>query len=416
MRRILIIILIVALIGGSVLIFRGINKKNSGEAPEVSQRTFRSIFGIGKNNSTSQEDTSAGDVTADIPELPRDSKFKVVSPSAVAGYTVFDVKKKITIPPLAPGFKPTVEEVTEHVVRYVGRANGYVYEIKDGGVPTQISNIFIPNVYEASFATPNDALIRFLRDDERTIATYHIPVPGENPDGTRTQAPGTYLQDHIKNFVVSPDGKTIAQVVPENGLASISTVDLLGKNKKELLKSSFHSWIISWPGQQVYLQTKASFVAAGFLYRIDIVNKRLLRVLGDIRGLTTRISPTGRYILYSESAREGFQSKLLDTKIGTTRLLSASILPEKCTWPKDETLFCAGNEYIAPGTYPDDWYAGITLFDDKLYRIIPSVGVIDTIDTGEEWSYDATNLFIDEVRRLLYFTDKRTGILWQFEY
>jgi hypothetical protein len=138
-------------------------------------------------------------------------------------------------------------------------------------------------------------------------------------------------------------------------------------------------------------------------------------VVGDVNGLTASVSPSGTLVFYSESNASGFTAKILNTKTGVTKNTGLSILPEKCVWLKNEDLVCAGNgTTVEPGTYPDVWYAGLKSFSDQIFHIYTAVNTFDVIYKNDEKSFDMISLQIDEERNLLFFTDKKTGLLWQF--
>lgn len=416
MRRFTLILLVLASVWG-ILWFFVIKPKQATEDSAPVAGVFQNLFSRNDSIDVSNNGEEDGSVFSNSPTLGNSSSFTRITSTPVAGYTVFKRTKTITVPAVIPGKKPTTETITEHFVRYVSRTNGYVYEIKDGGTTTQISNIYIPNVYEASFNTDGRvAFLRFLRPNGRTIATYTVPVPEANPDNSRTQQNGVYLQEGISSLAISPDGKSVVQLGHDLNNSILSSLDLKSGTKKELLRSPLHGWLVSWPNQSIYLQTKATAFAPGFLYRVDTTNKRLVRILGDINGLTTSVSPKGSFILYSESTSDGLSSKIFNTKTSVVRSIAPAILPEKCVWLESESLLCAGNSFIPASSYPDSWYAGLINFSDKLYRIYTNINTYDTIDQGQEWSYDATNLQVDELNRLLYFIDKSTGLLWQFAY
>lgn len=419
MRRILIISVILLLLGGAAWVFVMAPRTNDSDQ-SGNTGGFRSFFSLGeKSTDPSTEDTRPDDGMVGMSEevLPVGSPFSRVGFGPVAGYAYFSIEKNITTPSIDSKQNATSRRITEHYLRYVSRTNGYIYEIKDGGTPVQISNVYIPNVYEATFADNNKTVIlRFLRADGRTIATHSVPIPDQNADGTRTQIPGTYFSDDISSLAVSPDGKSIVHAVSNGTETVIASTTAKNLSRRELLRTPFNSWILLWPAKDIYLQTKASASAEGFLYRLDSTNKRLIRILGNINGLTVSMSPSGSYILYSESDSDSFSTTLLNLKSGMERRLSERVLPEKCVWLKNDDLICAGNDSVESGAYPDAWYAGTIGFDDKLYRIFSSIGAVDILDQGEPGSYDAVQLSIDESSRRLYFIDKRTGFLWQFDY
>ncbi len=421
MRRFLIILFVLLLIGVGVWYF--FFRKTADGTPVASGNVFQTFFSKNNTPVTPEGTTVAGapgtEPTVVTPVLPVASRFSTVADFPVAGYVVFDRTKTITIPPPAetPNAKPTTQTLVEHYIRFVSRRNGYVYEIKDGGQVTQISNIYIPNVYEATFTADGTvALVRFLRDDNRTIATYAIPVPEANLDGSRSQLEGTYFADGIDSLALSPDQKTVLSVLKTGNGSQFITSTLINATRKELFSHAFESWLPQWEGKTVYLQTKASASAPGYLYRLDSAAKRLTKILGDIAGLTASVSPKETYALYSASTNTGFTSSILTLKTGAVRNLSISVLPEKCGWISNENLVCAGATYLESASYPDAWYLGTTRLHDALYRIYTSTGGYDTLDEGSEWSYDATHLSVDEGQSRLYFIDKTTGLLWRYQY
>jgi len=202
MRRILLIFLVLGLVVGGYFIYIKYKGVDSGITERLgiffpTGETVIPSDGTSQGKNTSEEGTSTS---------PDSSQFNQITSRPVAGYTVFSRIIETTTPPTDPKQKPTTQRVVEHVIRYVSRSNGFVYEIVNGGTPLQITNIYIPNVYEAYFADNNKtAIIRFLREDQKTIATYSIPVPDPNPDYPRTQKEGTFLPDDIKNLSKNPN-------------------------------------------------------------------------------------------------------------------------------------------------------------------------------------------------------------------
>jgi hypothetical protein len=414
MRKKVIIILLIGL-----AILTGVYFYTKPKTQIVGDTTngFKSFFtGDPINPTNTETGTLSVDKNEVTPTLAKASLFKQLSPGPVAGYSAYTNSFVLTTPGATPKSAPNRQTITNQIIRYISRTSGYVYEIKDSGIPTQISNVYIPNIYEALFAdSGKTALLRFLRDDQKTIATYSVPVPEENIDGSRTQKNGVYLPDNISTISISADTKSITRMTKEGVTSVLSSTTTTNTARKELLRNPFQEWLISSNNQNIYLQTKASGTTTGFLYSLDQTKKRLSRVLGNIQGLTTSVSPLGTYILYSESTASGFNTKILTTKSGVTRSIGVSILPEKCTWTKDENLICAGGGDIARATYPDDWYNGTQTFADKIFRIYTTSNTFDVLHTPKDnESYDMTNLQINESLVVLYFIDKQTGLLWQF--
>lgn len=414
MRRILTILIILSLVGGGLWYFKYRSIEKTGEQPTG---VFKSFFPIGGENSSNTDSNNQVPSTTPPDTTPsQTSSFKQLTSRPVAGFSVFSKKETISIPATDPKDKSTLQTVINNYIRYVARQSGFVYEIKNNEDAVQVSNIFIPAIYEAFFVDNSQSVIlRFLKEDTQTIGSYTVPIPNENPDGTRTQKEGIFLSDNIKSLAVSPDTQSIATLTTEQGQGTVTTSSSVGKNKKELIRSPINEWLLSWPQKSsVYVQTKSAGTVEGYLYNIDQGSRRFKRVLGNVFGLTSSISPSGNFVLYSESSNKSFNTKILNTKTGEVKSMGLSILPEKCAWLKNDDLICAGNTAVEAGVYPDAWYAGLVSFSDQLYRIYTANNIFDVIYKNDEKSFDMTNLQFDEDRNILFFIDKKTGLLWQF--
>jgi len=413
MRRILLFIFLLLLVGTGVWYF--FIRTNTASDTNPITSVFESFF---PGTGTSGDTTLDGIIPdgTNNPETNNTNRFTQISTRPIAGYSVFALTNTLTIPNPDPTLKPIITTIVDHYVRYVARNNGYVYEIKNDSPSTQVSNILIPNIYEAVFSNNNTvALLRFLKPDNQTIATYSVPIPALNTDGTRTQTNGTYLTDNIDSLAMSPDSLFVGRLTKDSTGALISTTTTTNTTKRDLLRTPFTEWLLMWPIQNaVYVQTKAAATVAGYLYRVDSVAGRLRRVVGDVAGLTTSISPNAEYVLYSESVQNSFVTRLFNTKAGTTSNISLKILPEKCVWYTNNDLLCAGSNDITEGVYPDSWYAGLTHFEDQLYRIDTKSNTYSVVFDGTDRSFDMTQLKLDEGQNLLYFIDKTTGLLWKF--
>lgn len=419
MRKILIIFLGVLILAAGGWYWYAKSHQTAPGVPSITD--FAAFFPVGETTDPTLLDGRLAEDTPDnTGSTISNSPFTQLSPSAVAGFVSFIKPITTTIPadPTNPKAKPTTETTNVHFLRYVSRSNGYVYEIEEKQTPLQISNVYIPNIYETFFGDNfNTAILRFLRPDQRTIATYSVPIPPPNPDGTRTQKEGTYFPDNILQSVPSPDNTQVAYLTTGATGATISISSFTNTKRTTLIQTPFQEWLLSWPTlTSLYVQTKPSAQVPGFLYRIDTTEKKLRRVLGNINGLTTLVSPSGTYILYSQHTNNGFITRLFNTKTNTTKTLNLALLPEKCTWLLNEQLLCAGNTIVPQAEYPDAWYQGTVSFSDQLYRISADTLVYDTLYDNSGRSFDMTNLQADESLRILYFIDKPTGLLWQFSY
>lgn len=416
MRKTLIIILTLLILLSTAWYFYAKNHQVAPGVPSITD--FGAFFPIGQEVNPNPDEALNNQSSKS--QNQSNSPFKRLSAGPVAGFSSFVQKLTTTIPadPAVPKSKPTKQTTTKHLIRYVSRGNGYVYEVEGDNLPLQVTNVYIPNIYEAMFGNDsNTALLRFLRADNQTIATFTVPVPILNPDGTRTQKQGVYFPDNIKTLAISPSGNQVARIVSNNDNSFLRITNLIDTKNIDLLKTTFSDWLLSWPtDNSLYLQTKASTNISGFLYKVNTKEKKLRRILGDINGLTTSVSPDGNYIIYSQTSSDGFITRILNTKNNSIMTLNLSLLPEKCAWLSNNDLICAGNSTIPKGQYPDDWYKGLINFSDKIYRIYTTSATYDTLYDGSVYDFDATNLSVDEDLKTLYFIDKTSGYLWQMKY
>ncbi len=408
MKKFFFIIFILALIGGGYWWFFVRPNTPIETVPDI----FKPFFPVGGGTVPPEGIGNEGGGTTTNNQTQRSLLTQMTS-VPIAGFTLYNKPK--TIERVGQNGKIVKETINDEILRYVHRKTGYVFERKNRGDAKQVSNIFLANIYEAYFGNNGTSVIlRFLQEDGQTIGSYVVPIPEENSDGTRDQKQGFFLANNIKSIIQSPSTKEFARLSTERINGVITTSDFNGKNVREILSFPFKEWLLQWPTQNtLYVQTKPAGTVPGYLYVVNTTEKRLRRVLGSINGLTTSVSPTGTYILYSQSTNQGFRSFIYNTKTTKTITLDPYILPEKCVWLKNEDVICAGSEGVVPSVYPDAWYAGLIQFNDSFYRIGISSGYIETLFEPITESFDVINLSLDPREENVYFIDKTTGILWK---
>lgn len=307
-------------------------------------------------------------------------------------------------------------------VRYVDRATGTVHQtFLDKIADKRVTENEIPRIYEVLFANAGStAILRYLKGDNRTIETFSGIVPKVAEDGDAVlQMRGSFLPENISAITASPDGTKIFYLSP-SGTSVVGTIASTdGSGKTQPFSSAFTEWGAQWAtGRSILLTTKPSALVPGYAYILDTTTREFSKVLGNIQGLTTLMSPDGKKILYSKTSRNGGSFVLalydIDTKRSTD--LGIDTLPEKCTWAKDSnTVYCAVPNAIGRGAYPDVWYQGVISFSDSLWRIDTKTSLFKTLanprETGSQ-EIDGINLVLDPKETKLFVTNKRDGALW----
>ncbi|KKU21359.1 MAG: hypothetical protein UX31_C0018G0014 [Candidatus Nomurabacteria bacterium GW2011_GWA1_46_11] len=354
----------------------------------------------------------------------------------VAGYGVFKKEryKEVPIPPPAlpltkgeeqgGGQKPAPPQ-TEFVtaLRYVDRVTGNIYQtFADKIEERKFSGTVIPKVYEALFGNSgNSVIMRYLKTDNRTIETFVGTLPQEILGGDSTgenELRGTFLTANITDMSISPDGKSIFYLF-NSGETTVGTIlDIASGKKTQAFDSAFNEWLSSWPGSKtVTLTTKPSYVALGYLYKLDLTAQNLVRVLDSVYGLTALLSPDGKMVLYADNSL-ALNIYHTDTKISES--LGVRSLPEKCVWGKgSDIVYCSAPKIVLGTNYPDAWYKGEISFDDQVWKIDPVLGtasiLLDPGTVNEGVDVDGTKLTLDSEEKYLFLINKKDSFLWEMD-
>ncbi len=448
-RNFILLILILLLAVAGVF---GFLYLRSGTTPVdvVSDGTnFLSQFNPFSSNRTNESNNS-GDYVVDIngdgvisTEEKALVKLKKVSSVPVAGFTVFSKERlkyvPTPVPPQAtepiqtegdvvapktvkkPAVKP-VAPLTEfaQALRYVEKSTGNIYQtFADKIEERRFSETIIPKIYDAYFGNNGQSVVmRHLKSDDITIETFSGTMPKEKvgEDLVDPNVKGYFLVDNIKDISVSPDNSKIFYL-SSFGESIIGTIMGFTDGKKtQVFDSAFTEWNSFWPNNNIItLTTKPSQEVAGHMYMIDVAKKTFTRILGNINGLTTLMSPNGKLVLVGNKDLSLYVYNT-DTKVYVT--LGVKTLPEKCVWNKNsDFIYCAVPAYIDESLYPDDWYRGEISFSDQIWKINTIDGstnmLIDPllIPGGED--VDGVKLALDANEDYLFFINKKDSFLWE---
>lgn len=436
---ILLVIVLVLVIAGlfGFLYFR------SGTTPVdvVSEGTnFLAQFNpFGSNSPDGDGEPTGPDINGDG-ELSEEEmavvKLRKVSSMPVAGFTVFMKERLKEVPIIepvitpegeAPPKKTTAKPVapeTEFVpaLRYVERATGNIYQtFVDKTEERRFSETIIPKIYDAYFGNQGQSVVmRRLKEDNVTIETFAGFLPKEKlgEDIESNEIKGSFLAEGIKDIVLSPDALKIFYLV-NIGDSAIGTIRNLSDGKQtQIFASAFGEWNSFWAtNKTITLTTKPSGSVLGHMYITDVDKRNFTKVLGDINGLTTLMSPNGKLVLVGNN---NLSLYVYDVSTKIYRDLGVRTPPEKCTWNKDsEFVYCAVPVFIDAGLYPDDWYRGEISFSDQLWKIDLVSGSTNIIadpilaPNGEE--IDGIKLMLDTNEKYLFFVNKKDSFLWQLE-
>lgn len=404
---------------------------------------FISQFNPFGQTKTPNTENKPGTITETNPtQTPETVKTKLMKISSVpiAGYTSFMKERLKEVP--APTTIPTTEEKTpvnnkapspkndtefSLALRYVEKSGGNIYQtFVDKIMERKFGGVVIPIVYDAYFGNKgNEVIMRYLKSDNQTIETFSGNLPKEYIGGDsveNNEIKGDFLPDNIKDISISPDNLKafyLFNLKNSSGENQIGTILNFGDKKKtQVFDSPFTEWLSQWGNMKnINLTTKASGVAPGYMYSVDLSKKTLSQVFGGINGLTTLGSPDGKMVLYGDSSLSLY---IYDINTKNSEPLQINTLPEKCVWGKaSDIVYCAVPKSVSQLLYPDAWYQGEVSFNDAIWKIDLKNGnstmLVDpeTISIGER--VDAIKMTLDEGENYLFFINKKDNFLWKLD-
>lgn len=433
-NTILFIIILIIVIGG-VLGFMYL-RKDKDTGGETTPTNFLVKFNPFKTKppTTTPGDngTTPGDDDATPGQTNNETNLRMISSMPVAGFGLFS-KERITDVVFAPSTNTTTSSTTPSTgsvstefalaVRYVEKATGNIYQSFADKIEEQkLSKTLIPKVQEAFFGVNSESVVmRSAKYDEVTILSFAGSIPKESVSETTTgdkEVTGTFLSDNITDMSMSPDRSQIFYLlnVGENAVGSTSGV--LGDKKIQVFDSPFTEWLSQWPNKDlITLTTKPSANVLGYMYAINPTRKDFSRVMGDINGLTTLTSPTGKLVLWTDS---GMSLEIFNTDTKTSSTLGVKTLPEKCVWGSaSDYIYCSVPKYIEGASYPDAWYMGKVSFSDEIWKIdvATQTGSMISDMTSAQGIEDMDNikLTLDQDENYLFFINKKDSRLWELK-
>ncbi len=309
------------------------------------------------------------------------------------------------------------------VVRYIDRGVGHVFEsLSTESEIKKISNTTIPRVYESYWnKNLSGMVLRYMKDEENITNFYaEIRKTASSSDSSSLdyEIKGKFLSSNIKGVTVSPKGDKVFTFNIEDG-GGVGYVSGFDESKKtKIFDVPFTQVNIEWPEENTLaINTKASGISSGFLYLFDIKKASMKKILGGITGLTSKVSPDAKKIIFSSTSPRGFVTSLYNMKDGSTQEVVFRTTTDKCVWSRKyvNELYCAVPAELPAGFYPDDWYRGNVSFVDQIWHLDTTTGEVHLVANLLNLSdslIDAIDLKLDPREDYLYFINKRDLTLW----
>lgn len=356
--------------------------------------------------------TDMGTSSSSTPEIVGSSVAKTVSARLVQISTgPVALGEAVTDIPIATTTSATTASSTA-LVSYIERESGNVFTYNAvTGTITRTSNQTVPGIQSAQWLPDASfAFIRYLSGtDNATINTYALPAVSN-----ATQK-GFFLPQDLAGIAVSSTG-VLTLASGANG-SSVSVEKADGTHNTDLFSTPLSSVSVSFAGKSAYLvTTKPTAGLDGYAY---IVKSGVFsRVAGPLTGLTALASPSGKQVLISYTVGGTLHMELVSVATGEVTTLPVATIADKCVWAADSSaLYCGIPQNPPSGSYPDDWYQGLTSFSDRIWKLDVTGQYAQLVldfnaETGT--TLDAEALAVDPNGTMLTFVNKNDSSLWGF--
>lgn len=406
---VIIIVIVVAVIGGGWYWFSYIRNQKSSDVTDTSVSGGFNPFN--RNTVQTDQPVNKPQATSTIEKTEQNTSIKI------------PVLRQLSETPVGGMSASTTASTT--VVRFIDRGVGHIYEANsENGNIEKISNTTLPKIYESYWNKNLTALVlRYLRDDSDAVTNFYTELRrvGTATSTTLFEIKGKYMSPDINQLIVSPSGDRIFTWNIENnrGIGYISSFD--EKNKIRVADSPLTQVLIDWPeNNTVTITTKASIHAYGYAYAIDVKTGAMRKMLGNLRGLSTKTSKDMKKTLFSESKNGSLSTSLYNSSDESMQEVIFRTLADKCAWSslRKNEVYCAVPTEIPDGIYPDDWYKGTIQFVDQIWHLDTTTGEVHLLANLLNLSnklIDATQLTLDPKENFLYFINKRDLTLWSLD-
>lgn len=284
----------------------------------------------------------------------------------------------------------------------------------DGADSESITSAGFKNVYDFTWANSKDrAMIAFSSDAGFTKRFLAFNFNDQTYNN---------LGENVKAAALSPDGKKIIYLYRDTvkAASNLTTADF-GGSKWKIIGSLNQEEVNLWwptPFRAITADALTGFKATN-LYSLGITDGNLKTLIGDSFGISFKVSPDGKKVLYSTSSVARPKSvKLYVTDIdGKAQVdLGLQTLADKCGFAQDNrTVYCGVPQRAYGGfVLPDDYLAKKFVTEDSLYRIDSETGGKEKIGSAADFNetYDVYDPFVSESGKTVYFTRRQDGMLY----
>jgi len=297
---------------------------------------------------------------------------------------------------------------------YVEKETGHIFLIATSGPSVILSNTTIPKIQSMKISpnNPHQVFVSSLDRDGQLIYQQGVI----DTRATSTELLLKPMVGQIKDILISPDGKQVftLQTGSDGAIGLLSNIN--SSLSTTIFSSLFSEWLVDWSNNQyIIFNSKPSFNIAGSIYGLNKTTKEFKPLIISELSVLGKISPNNKSVIFS-SIRDNKLNLVVKNIENNSelQLMGLETLVDKCIWNNDGvSVVCAVPKKLSTALYPDDWYKGLVLFNDNLWKINTIISDSDVYEFKD--NIDAINLKITNNGDVIYFQNKIDQSLWQLD-
>lgn len=378
-------------------------------------------------------------------------------PNPLSGFSPFDrqpiISRNPVATPAASGSPGAVPEATENIedlptlrllsntpvggygasttatstaIRWVDRGRGNVFESRqDETAIATLSNTILPRIYDSVWNKNLTAFIGSMMPEESdgpTVIFSELKKQSTSSSTAPFALKGRNISDQVLAYAASPGGDKIFLMLDENGKGAGYVANFDGSRMARIFETPLTQVNVEWPeAQTISITTKGIASGDGFLYFVNPTTGTWNKVLGPVRGLSTKTSKDAKYVLASSADDRGnIITSIHSLATGKTEDATIRTLADKCAWGNfyKSLVYCGVPAQSVFGILPDDWYRGTVSFSDKIWAVdakTGEVGLVSSLVDQSDRILDMFNLSLDAKDEFLFFMNKNDLSLWSFD-
>jgi hypothetical protein len=285
---------------------------------------------------------------------------------------------KIADGPIAAATLVQLSNPTTTLARYVMQDSGHVLDVPidvAGAIARVDSSITIPGLGNAVWL-PGSSGVIVQYAENGVVKTVSLTFP---TTATATTAPRVhFLPDGIESVAPSPDGKSVAYLLPTSAGASGYIAHADGAAPVQLFSSPLTQTLISWPSNQtLLLQSKEAAGVPGIALAVSALTGATTPLVYT-DGLSATANSAFSKVVYQTTPKNAARTTYAhDVKSGKDLELPFNPFPEKCIWSSRSQLllFCAAPLDATPSYYLDLWHQGLYNAADGIFSFDVGQGI-----------------------------------------